>query len=362
MVVTILFPEFIFAHAMEERSMAADALDWMRALGLGPKFKRRWWHNVIDKVGAFERGAYWPPIERVELANKATSRFSRKECHWTYTHAVFANMGGFYVTTDGYRVSTDAYEIVQMYVDGAIEEMPKISKEEIEDKSKADWLVKSLVLAQFLWLAMSLIARKKENLPSSPLEISTFAFTCCGAMTYAAAWHKPKDVNTSINLGSYRSLPINAFSRQSFFAAQWLQNHQIRLNRHYNDNMTYGNYRKRPMIGWMMFGTIIFAGFHCLAWNFEFPTPVERLSWRISTLTATFAPLLLPLVVNEASNPLRMGYGWRNISAHYLLKPLITLIYISSRLCVLSLALASLRAMPPDVYKTTWTRYLISVQ
>jgi hypothetical protein len=42
--------------------------------------------------------------------------------------------------------------------------------------------------------------------------------------------------------------------------------------------------------------------------------------------------------------------------------PLVCLIYLTSGLCVITLAPAGLRATLEDVYKTIWPRYLVSVQ
>ena len=36
--------------------------------------------------------------------------------------------------------------------------------------------------------------------------------------------------------------------------------------------------------------TIAFGALHCIGWNFLFPFPVERLLWRIGSLTITFIP------------------------------------------------------------------------
>ena len=109
-----------------------------------------------------------------------------------------------------------------------------------------------------------------------------------------------------------------------------------------------------------MLGTVVLGGVHCLARSFEFPTNAERLLLRMSTLTVMVAPILLPLLVN----------CWTTLSDTkclprrciiYLRLPLITSIYVSSRLCLIALAFASLRAMPEGVYQTTWTKYLVSV-
>ncbi|KAF9057294.1 hypothetical protein BJ165DRAFT_20744 [Panaeolus papilionaceus] len=52
---------------------------------------------------------------------------------------------------------------------------------------------------------------------------------------------------------------------------------------------------KRPsniMLGVTVVGATIFGGLHVFAWQFQFPTPVERLLWRISSLALTSLPAL----------------------------------------------------------------------
>ena len=50
-------------------------------------------------------------------------------------------------------------------------------EEEIQDKSKSDWLAKTIVLLQTLWFVTQCIARGIENLPTTELEIVTLAYT-----------------------------------------------------------------------------------------------------------------------------------------------------------------------------------------
>jgi hypothetical protein len=46
-----------------------------------------------------------------------------------------------------------------------------------------------------------------------------------------------------------------------------------------------------PLIfGLMAVSSLIFGGLHCLAWNFEFPTQAELISWRIASLASAILP------------------------------------------------------------------------
>src|SRR5438105_11223396 len=68
------------------------------------------------------------------------------------------------------------------------------SKEDIEDKCKADGLVKSIAAVQFLWFLTSTLARIVEGLPITTLELSTLAYIPGTMLAIAYWWSKPCDV------------------------------------------------------------------------------------------------------------------------------------------------------------------------
>jgi hypothetical protein len=45
------------------------------------------------------------------------------------------------------------------------------AEEEMQDRSKSDWLAKMIVLLQTLWFVMQCIARSIERLPTTELEV-----------------------------------------------------------------------------------------------------------------------------------------------------------------------------------------------
>lgn len=109
-----------------------------------------------------------------------------------------------------------------------------------------------------------------------------------------------------------------------------------------------------------MIGAVIFGSVYCLAWNVQFPTTFERTLWRVSALTAAFAPLPLPFLVTWQQKSGSKGQGLIR-PARRLLVPILGFLYLSARLCVIGLTFASLRVMTEEVYTDTWTRYLISI-
>ncbi len=71
-----------------------------------------------------------------------------------------------------------------------------LAKEDIQDKNKADGLVKLAALFQALWFTLQSIVRMAHSLPLAPLETMTLAYVLNAFVTYACWWAKPKDIAT----------------------------------------------------------------------------------------------------------------------------------------------------------------------
>ncbi|KAI1042891.1 hypothetical protein LB505_000975 [Fusarium chuoi] len=69
-----------------------------------------------------------------------------------------------------------------------------ISKKKIDDKSKADYFQKILVVMQVIWMVLQCIARKIQNLPLSLLEVHTMVHVVCAIFLYLCWFRKPLNV------------------------------------------------------------------------------------------------------------------------------------------------------------------------
>jgi hypothetical protein len=134
----------------------------------------------------------------------------KKERVWTLAPSYFANMGGMerYRGSEGLSPLT-AHALADCCVRTNHDPLPTLGlpKKEIEDKTKADWFLKSVAVAQISWFLMSVTVRAAEKLLISQLEICTTAFTILAIATYVTNWSKPKVFGTSSykiqNLGRY---------------------------------------------------------------------------------------------------------------------------------------------------------------
>ena len=117
---------------------------------------------------------------------------------WTRAHAFFLIMGGFTLHKGGKPVRIlEARELEELSEAGKIE-WPAITEEEIADRSKGDYLSKTIVLFQTTWFITQCIGRGAYGLAVTELEVVTLAFAMLTGVIYYFWWDKPLDVRCSI--------------------------------------------------------------------------------------------------------------------------------------------------------------------
>jgi hypothetical protein len=105
---------------------------------------------------------------------------------------------------------TDEHEKVTLTADGIRmlaehgNRFLRISREAIEDRSKADFIQKGLVIVQVSWMAIQCIARKAYGLPLTLLEIHTMIHVVCALIMYLF-WMEVSCLSTCYYLWFYRS-------------------------------------------------------------------------------------------------------------------------------------------------------------
>ncbi|KAF2994266.1 hypothetical protein E8E13_002274 [Curvularia kusanoi] len=240
---------------------------------------------------------------------------------WTLTHTYLANMSGI-VYADRLQSSYSGsylprYTALWASMIGpdykwSTEHPLKylvLSKQDIEDKSKADWLLKGLAVLQISWLVLSVLVRGVKRLPVSQLEIATLAFAVFAVATYAANTWKPKDVAYPIKLD--RFFPGSGEDKRGAAIASRLTHPRETIN---NDRV-----RRRNDYVWMegdfplmytlmAISALAFGGLHCLAWNFEFPSFTDQMLWRLAAVVSALLPAL-QLALNVLSTYLILRYA-----------------------------------------------------
>ena len=131
-------------------------------------------------------------------ARYLTKKHEKTNLGWTRAHSFFLIMGGFMLHEGGKPVRIlEAKDLEELSKAGKIE-WPTITKEEIADRSKGDYLSKTIVLFQTTWFVGQCIARGAYGLTVTELEVVTVAYASLTGIIYYLWWDKPLDVRCSI--------------------------------------------------------------------------------------------------------------------------------------------------------------------
>jgi hypothetical protein len=287
----------------------------------------------------------------------------------TRTHGFFIIMGGFHCFT-GSDKAKESYkpehplrrrDVISLLRAKTIG-LP--TEGEIQDRSKSDWFAKTLVLFQTLWFVMQCIARRIEHLPTTELEIVTLAYTTIYFGIFLAWWDKPRNVEWPVRVFQQ---PIGPEGKDS--VPWWIrvlgiivgaQDDWVNLHEERKVPIFYSGDPKDDRLlvadGMTLTAGVVFGAIHCIAWSFDFATPIQALLWRLSAVAITAVPVvfMIPiglLVLSEKrSMPITsvLVIGW--------FIPLLGLLYITARLITVILAFISLFSLPPGAFETVhWT-------
>jgi len=242
-------------------------------------------------------------------------------------------------------------------------------EEEIKDRSKRDWLAKTIVLIQTLWFVMQCIARGIESLPMTKLEIVTLAYTVSSLGMLIAWWDKPYHVDH----------PIRVFHRPETvekgdgYKPGWFSDilnlvaggrRQVDLHERKQVPMFYSGKPDNTYlaIGIPVIADLAFGAVHCIAWFFQYATPTEMFLWRLSSIALTAIPTLLFLsaCVEELNPGVPEGiFAKIMMLLLFILTPLLLLVYIAARLSTATLAFINLTSLPPGAFQDVrWTAFI----
>lgn len=261
-------------------------------------------------------------------ATSSTGHKWRTVQKWTLVHSYYAQMGGllYHDETRGELSSPRYYSCTASMLTPRYQFSNEdlfdhliLGEQDIKDKSKADWVLKGIAIAQVLWLILSVVVRKVMVLPVTQLEIATISFAVMAILSYAANWWKPKDVSHATILqrpveGYTTNSDLRQAYAQSFMlclqspkkAGEEARNINDQLHRVPNDLVWMDN--DSPMLFILMaISSLGFGGLHCLAWNFRFPSESELLLWRTASVVSAALPSIT-LGISFAINFLATSY------------------------------------------------------
>lgn len=351
-VVTIVFPEFILAHASGERQAAIEdmaLLDgsknrlpkpedigsallwivegrvcWRQRLLYPLQLLGRLSKDSTTDAELGKRGGIVitpTPIEHnPESSDKpimGACNLTQERKQWTLLHSYYANMGGIRVKVgnDGPSEVSRTYcltgkKLAQIDFDADYSPLQHLTltAEEIQDKSNSDGFAKIIAMVQIFWLIFSIILRAARHIPSTQLELLTLAYSILAIFIYAAYFNKPQNIEhpTTIFLPTLsddkehdrRLRACLGDTECSSFFAKVIWHSDAFLGESLRQgtripNDCYNFNLLAPCLVTLVVVTSIFGGIHCIAWNFAFPTGIELKIWRTASVMTTTLPALI---------------------------------------------------------------------
>jgi hypothetical protein len=234
---------------------------------------------------------------------------------WTARHAFFADMGGFVLEpldfpTFPVTASQLHYLVARGYVDfGDID----LTLQEIDDKNKFDALTRVITIVQLLWFLASVVARAILGMAITTLELSTICFIFCTLFTCYFWREKPQDVACPkiirpkatmkeillkagpIAARPYSYTPLDFVARKPhWFERVWrftfnlpgIIGLHVHPRRRPVDKIWDDQWYELPPGAevLLIFVQGGFIGLHFAAWNWFFPTDIERWMWHVSSI------------------------------------------------------------------------------
>ncbi|TFK62271.1 hypothetical protein BDN72DRAFT_964657 [Pluteus cervinus] len=330
---------------------------------------------------------------------------------WERTQGHFAQMGGFASKDDRKMLLPET--LIQLLEDGRldIEELQSITKEDMRDKSRANWLSKALVALQTIWLLCECIARLQQKLPLLELELVSLGLAILNVFICILWWSKPLSVDRPIFLHvrslsntttpSGPALDRTSSSNRSQATSESIKHESSPLDGTFATFKPmidiFGQNSRAPEVahghtnslssgpGFSVFPiparnsilpllevssliALIFAGVPFLFWDSTFPTRVELILWRIACIVIAVPPTFILLVtlsfrIYEGMSSRTSSYhGVRSFKFVSLCNTLVSIsgsFYVFGRPLILVLSLIALRQVPPSALTNVpWTAYI----
>ncbi|KAE8444555.1 hypothetical protein EG329_014479 [Mollisiaceae sp. DMI_Dod_QoI] len=264
--------------------------------------KRGFWNGNIKVIPMWlsirksnlKKEAYFPEVVmNGKIASQALYTFAQNA-----NQAGFNNIAYHLSRLQGSAWALDARQLLFAREMGIVKTLPSISEDELNDQSKGDFVAKGLAVVQVLYVIIQLIMRHAQKLPSSQLEVAAVSVAGCALVTYILVFKKLQGVNTPRYILAARYptpediLTIAEAGAQRPIAFIWEATSYAIPNLALHD--TGANWQNVSIFTWGGgFASSILGSIHCVAWNFEFPTPTERLLWRVASVLTTALPFPL---------------------------------------------------------------------
>ena len=266
--------------------------------------RKLFWMCLAIAGPEFVLTAAWAQLGTAQESVRAFTELGYPE--WTIRHGFFADMGGFLFVP---RESTP-FPVTSRHVHWLVSRrylpFPDVPAKEICDKSKQDTVAKLISCFQIGYIMVQTMGRAGQRLAITTLELSALAIVVCSIMTNICWLRKPAGVLTPIRLYSDMSMeeilkdagvvhlpwkqtpldfvddlgPSWALNVQPFMKMP-VGPHERPMPRFGNDRLPNLNSLQKTLL---FLATLVYAAIHLAGWNFVFPTRIECILWRASSM------------------------------------------------------------------------------
>ncbi|KAH8807010.1 hypothetical protein DL96DRAFT_588449 [Flagelloscypha sp. PMI_526] len=290
-------------------------------------------------------------VTEYKEADKVTSEFRQDLglSRWTSVHSFVLSMNGFaLVRQDGtFEPNPSSKRLKSLIEDKILKNEDLPTADEVMETSRASHVTKVLAVVQILWVIIQCIARSSQRLSVTLLELLTCGYIVCGVLSYLFWLHKPYRMDSRPIIiycsGAPRPLTVVGIIRRTIKKL-------IKL---------FTCFRLPAIIyGYAacIFTILVLSVIHLSAWNYVFPSKVERHVWHVTTILHILTVIFLFFLVGLNAlfcccGPFKVTAG----AVHVLL--------VLFRIILIILAIISLRSLPAGAYiQPAWTYYLPHVQ
>lgn len=346
----------------------------------------------------------------------STAKASVKAFHdlgypqWTIRHGFFTDMGGFLFIPRDSKPFPITSKHLHWLVSRKYLPFPEVTLKEIWDKSKQDTVAKLISFFQIGYLILQCLGRVGQGLVITTLELSALAIVVCSLATNFCWLRKPAGVMTHVRLYSEMSMgeiltdagnaelpwkqtpldfvddlgPSWALNVQPFMKMP-VGPHERPIPRFGNDRLPNLHGAQKALL---CFASLVYGAIHLAGWNFMFPTQLERILWRASSMfifvnTAAFWLMETIAVWHRQGQWQRLFYRLFNpaeMEAAELARKLelqnkepkqlpmpwefwtmvpLAVTYAAARVYLIAEAFMGLRALEPTAYiNVDWTNYI----
>ncbi|KAK6529719.1 hypothetical protein TWF281_008882 [Arthrobotrys megalospora] len=301
---TCLFTTFVCTYTILCLNVPSAGENWWRIFG-----RRLFWMGLTIAGPEF--------VLTYASGQFGTAYASKKRFHkqghtgWTLRHAFFADMGGFVLVAEDFVRPFPATGLqLNWLIEHGYLDYPETTTREIEDKSKQDTIAKVITCLQIGYIILQCIGRSAQGLVITTMELSTLAIVACSILTSICWLEKPLDVREPIRLNLKRRVEdileetakvqgqgIKLWRQTPFdfiddLGPSWALNVQpfmgMEVSPHERPLPRFGNDRLPNLAGWqeciLCVATLGYAAIHLVGWNYNFPTMIEKILWRVSSM------------------------------------------------------------------------------